>query len=1034
MKNTIFLFSAVFFGTIIISLTNPLNRAISRMIISDTNQTLCYDQSSIIDCPGPDDAFYGQDASYIINPPLFTKLNALGDSLPISSSQWTMVRDENTGFIWETKTDDQSIHDHHNIYSWYSSNVTSSSNFPGYTNYNTNTEFFIESLNQSAYAGYSDWRLPSIKELRTIIDYSNPVNASFHHYFPYGNDVFYWTSESDLDGSFSAWGIYFSNGYYGTRYKSKSHHIRAVRGTEMNTSGRFFMNNDETVVDTQTGLMFSTITSHDQMNWENALIYSEQLTHAGFTDWRLPNIQELTSILNFSKSDIAIDSQFFSGLRPDAYWASTTVSNSPNLAWAVHFDAGYIYRYRKSDLYWIQVVRGGQSLSDDRPIIRSPEQADHLKIGEILPIKWNFHNTTETVHISLSRYGGRAGTFETIHSMTKNDGFFEWTITKPASPNCVLNISIQNSESTQCFFSIVDDSPPIITPIQNQCTEPGNKIQVIMNITDTDGGPIMIRADSTNTSLIPNKNITLMDTLLNTATIFSENKQITMSILPEALLSGTSTIIITACDSGFLSNVYQFDITVEKEYYPFNVHIVPAGKGHVSGDYINCPTICNTFFEQNTPIHLEANEISGYNFLHWLGNSPDTIIETDTTLELSTNGATSLTAVFKRNHPPKAPEIVFPNHQEIVSTDTVRFHSGPYQDPEMDTHLYTWWMIRQITRPYQCDGMDTHFCQIVASDDLTVFETGNFDEGMKYAWKVGYSDVIDEIPVFSKERTFIIGNSLTDETCSITPGVEFENYQMISFIQWPENASSMSVFGDELGGNYDMNQHRIGTYNAGLSRYIECNENFEIAPGRAYWILSRKPMNIRIEGVKVTTLLPVEIKLHYSQVTKDGWNMIGCPNNAIYEWKKLKVVRYNDKGHMVDANGIEILESEIKTIDMLGTDNKMISTDILFWNNGQYKQLIQTDIPPEKQVLHPYKGYWVEALQDNVYLRFDPSARTKKKTIKRSAYDNAQPENVQEKLPPAPMTGKIDEDENTDNCFISICHGYLFKCIGKTKN
>jgi hypothetical protein len=75
--------------------------------LSDTGQTKCYNNTVEIACSAAGEAFYGQDASYLINPPSYTKLDVDGDK---------MVQDNVTGLTWEVKTDDGSVHDKDNTY------------------------------------------------------------------------------------------------------------------------------------------------------------------------------------------------------------------------------------------------------------------------------------------------------------------------------------------------------------------------------------------------------------------------------------------------------------------------------------------------------------------------------------------------------------------------------------------------------------------------------------------------------------------------------------------------------------------------------------------------------------------------------------------------------------------------------------------------------------------------------------------------------------------------------------------------------
>ena len=79
--------------------------------VPDTGQTQSYTDT------------FGEDSDYLINPPSYTKLDAQGNDLDDSAASWTMVRDNVTGLIWEVKTDDGSVHDKDNTYTWYDSNT-----------------------------------------------------------------------------------------------------------------------------------------------------------------------------------------------------------------------------------------------------------------------------------------------------------------------------------------------------------------------------------------------------------------------------------------------------------------------------------------------------------------------------------------------------------------------------------------------------------------------------------------------------------------------------------------------------------------------------------------------------------------------------------------------------------------------------------------------------------------------------------------------------------------------------------------------
>ena len=124
------------------------------MPVPDTGQSKCYNATVEIPCPSSGQPFYGQDAQFNINPMSYTKLDGSGNALSDSATSWVMVKDNVTGLFWEMKTNDGTIHDWGDTYAWY---------YIG---------DFIKALNDAHYGGYSDWRMPTIKELIYIVNYS----------------------------------------------------------------------------------------------------------------------------------------------------------------------------------------------------------------------------------------------------------------------------------------------------------------------------------------------------------------------------------------------------------------------------------------------------------------------------------------------------------------------------------------------------------------------------------------------------------------------------------------------------------------------------------------------------------------------------------------------------------------------------------------------------------------------------------------------------------------------------------------------
>ncbi|MBF0240807.1 MAG: DUF1566 domain-containing protein [SAR324 cluster bacterium] len=121
----------------------------------------------------------------------------------------------------------------------------------------------------------------------------------------------------------------------------------------------FTENGNGTVTDSATGLVWQQSNSV-QNNWEKSLNYCEALTLSGQSDWRMPNRNELQSIMDFSKSDITIDTNYFPSGQSDTYWSSTTETTS--YRFVVNFGRYYFitgYETSSPDIA-VRCVRGGQ--------------------------------------------------------------------------------------------------------------------------------------------------------------------------------------------------------------------------------------------------------------------------------------------------------------------------------------------------------------------------------------------------------------------------------------------------------------------------------------------------------------------------------------------------------------------------------------------------------------------------------------------------------------------------------------------------
>lgn len=322
----------------------------------DTGQTKCYDNTQEIPCPAAGQPFNGQDAQYTGPARSYT---VIGNG--------TMVWDNTTGLIWEIKNskddavDYNNPHDADNYYPWCdpdpATNGGSAGNCVDFdpASGSADSKDFIDQLNSgSGFGGYTDWRLPTASELASLADLgrsSPPLTPALAAIGRYGD---YWTSTTPAAATDYAvkyaWCVNFGNEHRARtnpQMKNYGEYVRAVRGGQPPAGSRYRDNNDGTVTDTVTCLQWqkSPMTASggydNPMTWQAALSASENLNLAGHSDWRLPNLNELHSLVDYSRANPAIDPVFNGVDNVEAYWSSTTgIPGNTSAAWQIYFTFG----------------------------------------------------------------------------------------------------------------------------------------------------------------------------------------------------------------------------------------------------------------------------------------------------------------------------------------------------------------------------------------------------------------------------------------------------------------------------------------------------------------------------------------------------------------------------------------------------------------------------------------------------------------------------------------------------------------------
>ncbi len=171
------------------------------------------------------------------------------------------------------------------------------------------------------------WRLPTMTELNSISD-KGRSDPSINSVFSNNNATVFWTSVPSQSDNTLAWGIDFNaSNDKPDLVKLDSYHVRCVKGSSIEAT-LIRDDSQEVVLDKQHKLMWQddvnvTATSR---TWDDSIDYCNNLNSSGYTNWRLPNFNELTTITDRYKpfAEIAIKDAFIVKSL-DVFWSSTSV-------------------------------------------------------------------------------------------------------------------------------------------------------------------------------------------------------------------------------------------------------------------------------------------------------------------------------------------------------------------------------------------------------------------------------------------------------------------------------------------------------------------------------------------------------------------------------------------------------------------------------------------------------------------------------------------------------------------------------------
>ncbi|CAK0745616.1 hypothetical protein CCP3SC1_1550002 [Gammaproteobacteria bacterium] len=363
--------------------------------IVDTGQAKTYGANGEISEIAPGRPFYGQDAQFSGIQPSYT-LSGDGKAVFDKVTKLTWMRGPNTTLTTPVKSDKKTL---------------------------SEAQAWVTTVNTMNYGGFNDWRLPTIKELYSLINFKGTdpsgytgtdlsvltpfVNTKYFR-FAYGQTSL---GERIIDSQYASntlfvteagvtnqklFGVNLADGrikgYDLTmpdRVTEKTFFVQLVRGPTAAVYGvnSFTDNGDGTATDAATNLMWSKVDSGSGMTWQNALAWVQTQNAAnylGHNDWRMPNVKELQSLVNYANApdynDLpAIDTTFFTctsitnengEVDYPYYWSSTThvgyASNGALGGNAAYVAFGRALGYQSNLGKWIDIHGAGAQRSDPK--------------------------------------------------------------------------------------------------------------------------------------------------------------------------------------------------------------------------------------------------------------------------------------------------------------------------------------------------------------------------------------------------------------------------------------------------------------------------------------------------------------------------------------------------------------------------------------------------------------------------------------------------------------------------------------------
>ena len=456
-------------------LSLPKDASAATVNLPKTGQQTCYDSlGTAISCAGT-----GQDGDWKAGVSVGQRFT------PGAGATAACVTDNLTGLMW-LKTPDSTTRQ-----------------------WQTALDYVKNTVNASGgLCGFTDWRVPSIAELETMVnaEQSNPAAWLNTQGFSNVQSSGYWSSSTLASNTDYAWGVSMFDGYVGGVAKTYDNYVWPVRGNSIaapanpwetgqktcyNSSGgviacagtaqdadlkpgvawpnpRFTNNGNGTVTDNLTGLVWlKNANCFGTQTWDAALASANTLkgdnTQCSLNDgsvagdWRLPNRKELFSLVDFEYSSPAVSNTLgtgqwiagdpFDNIQSNDYWSSSTYALNTYYAWVVNVNYGHVDYCNKTYYYYVWPVRGGQF---DHLTLLTLKGGETVLGGGTAEIKWQYQGSAiQSLDIELWKGGVYSMTVAT--GIPVSAGSYLWDLAASIVAGADYQIRLVNSADASVF-------------------------------------------------------------------------------------------------------------------------------------------------------------------------------------------------------------------------------------------------------------------------------------------------------------------------------------------------------------------------------------------------------------------------------------------------------------------------------------------------------------------------------------------------------------------------------------------------------